>query len=328
MKKVFAVALMACLVLSLAACSKSGNTNTYNKYSTAARQYVFAGSTSTGSFYMQSTPIAALWEKLPYVSTFTVEATTGAIENYMLISKGSADVGIADAYSYWAALNKADPFKEVTANCKAICSAAPSPCHFIVRASSDIKSISDFKGKSLGTGTVGSGTEFEVRLLLEELGIKYDDLGRVDYIGVGEALSQLKDGKIDIAVALAADPNSSLVDTALSTDIRIIEFSEDEVELLIEKCSWLAPSVIPAGTYNNCDQDIRTVAAPEVLFINENVPKEVVYEMTKTLYENMESLQKGNSAYYQWSFDASIENSVPLHPGARQFYVEQGIIAE
>lgn len=317
MKKLIALILVLAAAMSLSACGNSVDKE---------NSYVFAGSTSTGSFYMQSTPIAALWEKLDCVGSFTVEATTGSIENYMLVSEGKAHVGIADAFSYWAAKNGVEPFDKVTGGCLAICSAAPSPCHFIVRADSDITCISDMKGHSMGTGTVGSGTEFEVRLLLECLGISYSDLSRVDYIGVGESLSQLKDGKIDIAVALAADPNSSLTDAALGMDIRILEFSEPEVEKLTSECSWLAEDVIPAGLYKGVDEDVRCVAAPEVLFINENVPEDTVYEMTKLLYESMDSLRASNTAYNAWSFDASIEQSVPLHPGAQRFYQEAGIV--
>ena len=49
--------------------------------------------------------------------------------------------------------------------------------------------------------------------------------------------------------------------------------------------------VIPAGTYDGCDEDITTFAQYTALCARADVPEETVYNLVKTMMENADALE-------------------------------------
>ena len=83
---------------------------------------------------------------------------------------------------------------------------------------------------------------------------------------------------------------------------------------------------IPAGTYPNQDDVIRTVMQPNFLAVRADVSEDTVYAMTKAMFENLEVLWAASSAAESVSLDIALNGlPLPLHPGAARYYREQGI---
>lgn len=324
MKKIFSVIAVLALILScLTGCGKT--TNEASKYTAEPRTYVFGGSTSTGSFFVQSAAVASIWEDLGYVDTFSIEATTGSMENLLLVSEGTADFALASSLAVACANEGREPYSKVQGDLSAICYGAMSAYQFAVKADSDIYSIEDMKGRIVSTGTVGSGAEQEIRELLAALGITYDDFERVDCIGIGDGLTALKDGKVDVAFVAAGYPNASLLEACMGADLRLVEFSDSEIETLLAALNWITPVTIPGGTYAGIENDTKTVASMTLLLANENLPDEVIYAMTKALYENIETLRASNGIFDAWSFTTDMGTLIAIHPGALNYYNEAGV---
>ena len=84
---------------------------------------------------------------------------------------------------------------------------------------------------------------------------------------------------------------------------------------------------IPAGTYQGEDREVMTVAINNVLMTREGVPADVVYTMTKGIFENLAELTAAHSAAKGISLEqASQASPVPLHAGAERFYRERGVL--
>lgn len=338
MKKLFAVILSMSMFFTLVSCggsssntsqptpssSSTSSSSSVAKAPTAeARALRCAASTSTGSLYGQCAALASVWEQLDFVTNINMETTSGSIENLMLVSEGSDDFGIANGVVCASAPVGAEPYDQVYDNFATICYSATSACQYIVRADSDMYTIEDLVGKVVGTQQAGSGGELESRLILEALGITYSDLGRVDYIGVGEACSQLRDGKIDCAIVHAAYPNASVTELATSSDIRILTFTDEQMETLMSKLSWITNFTIPADTYNGISEDVQVAGLVNVLLVNKDLPTEWVYEMCVSAYDNFDTLISGNATMAQWNWSSEVDKVFPLHPGAVQFYSER-----
>src|SRR5208337_2237908 len=69
--------------------------------------------------------------------------------------------------------------------------------HFVTLEGTGIKSLTDFKGKRVSTGSPGSGTEVMGVRVLESYGINAEKDLKRDRLGVGESAGALKDRKID-----------------------------------------------------------------------------------------------------------------------------------
>jgi len=156
--------------------------------------------------------------------------------------------------------------------------------------------------------------------LLELLGISYKDLSRVDRIGVGASLTELQDGKVDAVAALLMSPSSSITETMLNTDIRLLSFTGDELAVLAGSAPWLQPAVIPAGTYKGLDKDVNALCVPCALWVRSELPYDLVYDMTRTLYENIDLLKEINVSYNGWTLLPQDGSDEWLHAAAHDFY--------
>lgn len=321
MKKVIA-GLLACAML-LSGCSAAGNDK--DKDPMAPRTYQVASGSSSGAYYLQITPIAALWENLDFITSCRVQASSGALENTVVISKGMADAGLIDAFAYFAAVDGTEPYKNSYGGFSAIAAGAPSIATIVVKENSDIHTLADLKGHSIAVGLAGSGAEFEERFILEALGMTYSDFTQVEQIGIGPGFTAFQDGKVDAVIALMGAGNSNLVETMTNVDVRIIPFSDEEKKTVMEKCAFLVDDMIPGGSYAGIDEDINSVSIPAILVVSDSLPDEAVYQMTETVYDNIETLKATNKNFNNWSFGPHCAGNVPLHPGAVKFYEDRGI---
>jgi len=88
---------------------------------------------------------------------------------------------------------------------------------------------------------------------------------------------------------------------------------------------WV-PYTIAAGTYPEQGKDIQTIAQPNFLAVNADVDEEHVYELTKSIYENLPFLQGIHKATMAMAIDKALAGlPVPLHPGAARYYTEAGL---
>ena len=90
---------------------------------------------------------------------------------------------------------------------------------------------------------------------------------------------------------------------------------------------WNFEYTIEAGTYEGQEVPLQTVGQFSSIVIDANVDEEIVYEMTKSLWENLEKLGK-QSIVKQFDPKNAVKGTadVPLHPGAERYYKEIGVI--
>lgn len=334
MKRVALFILAVSMGLSLMACVQNEPSSSENIPSDSIgsssgdltpRVYQVASGSSTGAYYLQITPIAALWEQLDFVQSCSVQATTGALENTVLVSTGAADAGLVDSFAFIAAQDGTDPYTEPYGGYSAVAAGAPSLCTIIVRADSDIYSISDLAGHSIAVGLAGSGAEYEERFMLEALGMTYDDFSQVDMVGIGPGLTNFQDGKVDAVILLGGAGNSSVMEAMTNVDVRFLGFSDAELETVLETCPYYEADVIPAGSYEGLTEDIQTVSIACLLVVSDNLPEEAVYQMTEKIYTNIEDLKSSNVNFEEWTFGEGCTGDIPLHPGALKYYNENNI---
>ena len=71
---------------------------------------------------------------------------------------------------------------------------------------------------------------------------------------------------------------------------------------------------------------MQTIAQPNILTVREDVDAEHVYQITKTIYENLPFLNAIHKATRVMALEKAITGlPMPLHPGALRYYKEQGL---
>ena len=81
--------------------------------------------------------------------------------------------------------------------------------------------------------------------------------------------------------------------------------------------------MVEAGTYDN-EEDVTTATFANLLAVSDDLDEETVYELTSTMWENIESIQQTNASAEQITPETA-QDSLPidLHPGAERYYSEQ-----
>lgn len=264
--------------------------------------------------------------KLGYKSS--AQSTGASVENINLILGGKADMAITMSDSIAQAYEGSGAFKDKgpKKNLRALMGLYPNYVQLVTTEKSGIKKFEDLKGKKVGIGAPNSGVELNARMMYEAHGMTYND-SKVDYLNYGEAIDQMKNGLIDAAFVTSGIPNATIMELGTSNKIVIVPIEGEGAKKLIDKYPFFVKQVIPKATYNT-DTDVNTVSVMNIMIVREELPEEVVYEITKGIFENIGDIKAShNTANKHISLENSqLGVSIPFHPGAVKYYKEKGII--
>ena len=69
------------------------------------------------------------------------------------------------------------------------------------------------------------------------------------------------------------------------------------------------------------------MATGTLLIVNESIRDDLVYEITKNLFENVDTLVQSQDIAKESTLESGINVSgLPLHPGAERYYKEKGVL--
>ena len=192
---------------------------------------------------------------------------------------------------------------------------------YVVWADSGIKTPGDLAGKKVTYGVRGSGSELNVRKVLELYGVL--SKVRFEYLSFSDAASQMKDRLIDGFLLNTTLHYSHFMDLASSRPIRLLPFSEDKIDALLAWNSGLERFTVPAGAYKGVNEPVHGTAYRMHLIAAQDLPEDVVYKITKTLAENLSHFEAVTKAMEGITPKEMARNlKIPFHPGALRYYKE------
>jgi hypothetical protein len=288
---------------------------------------VLTGGTS-GVYYPLGLALGEIYETRAFPGVkVSVQATKASAENLNLLQVGRAEVAftLGDSLSdAWRGEEEA-LFKVPLKRLRVIAGMYPNYIHIVARSDSRIRTLADLKGKRISVGSIKSGTEMNARAILRAAGLSYADFARVEYLPFGESVELMKSRQLDVTLQSAGLGVASIRELANAVKIVVVPIP-DEVVQRVGDLAYQAGR-IPAKTYAGQDEDVATVAIKNFLVTHEDVPRETVYRMTKSMFENLDVLVKAHSAASGIDAKTAAKNTpVPLHPGAEKYYREAGLL--
>ena len=258
----------------------------------------------------------------------TVEETGGGLTNLTLVNDHKEDFGSGPADGAQEAYTGVGRFEgNALRNIRGWMVGFERREHMVVLADSPIKTWSDLKGKRIAVSTKGSGSNLTAERILHVLGL-WDSITPY-YISYKDATAALQTGRIDAAYFGTGIPIGALVELGISHPFRILEVTPEEAKTISDAYPAYRPGIIPAGTYPGIDKDIHTISVYNIDWVNKDVPDDIVYELTKAIWENHDKMveahasQKGNDVAM---VPEALVPALPLHPGAERYYLEIGVI--
>ncbi len=284
-----------------------------------------------GTYYPLGGILAqALAEKVPEIVT-TAQAGQAAVANCNLIRDKHVESAFVQSNVAFNAYKGLEQFKDKPAsNLRHIASLYPETIQIVARADSGIKTVKDIKGKRLVPGDRGSGTEVDTLNVLGAYGYTYKDFASVDWLAFSGASQRLQDKQADVTFTTAGWPTAAIQELAISTKIMLVPVDEAKIKDLTKRYPFYSRIVIPKGTYKDQAKDVATITTMAQWVCGAEVPDEVVYKLTKALWET--GAAKMANAHAQGK-NVQIKTAlaglaVPLHPGAEKYYKEAGVIKE
>jgi len=293
---------------------------------TAKTTFISIGTGGTGGiYYPYGGGVAEIWSKYVPDIKAVAEVTGASVENVKLAHKGETVVGEVMGDVAVAGFSGTSKFKGKKHKILAMAIMYPNLLQVVTLKSSGITDVEASKGRSISTGSPGSGTNFMSEAVFTALGV-----GKGDYkdsrLSFTESANALRDGTIDVGFWSVGPGTSSILDLSTTHDIRILSFTPAQVKKILGSNATYSAVDLGGGVYRGVDQPVPTIGVWNVMICQSTLEEDMVYKLVKALYEHNDYLLKIHpSAAYTTPENAVKYSPIPLHPGTIKYLKEKGI---
>jgi TRAP transporter TAXI family solute receptor len=320
--KIFAITIgiSAFLVIILA----------FSANSFARKRIVFGGGPAGGTFQVVANAIQ-VYKPVKAIKEFRVQAqsSAGSVENLRKVNSGKQHMGVVySGHVYLGRNGRMKKDKRKYTNVLAVSYLYGAPAQLVVRAGSGIKSVKDLVGKKVGVGNAGSGAFANCELFFTHLGV-WDKIER-NAMGYNDAAAAFGNNQLDAFWLFTAFPSGAVIMAAQTNKIALIDLNADaEKSGFYKKYPYFAKLSVPAGTYRGVDYDGHSFQDSTLWVANAKVSADVVYKLLSLIYtdEGLKHMVGQKKTFKEMKVRTGINGIVtPLHPGAKKFWKEKGVL--
>jgi uncharacterized protein len=141
----------------------------------------------------------------------------------------------------------------------------------------------------------------------------------------------MKDKKIDAFFWIGGLPTSAVTDLVATPNlpVRFIDISEYLEPMVAEYGPVYTAFDLPQATYAGLEADVPGIGIGNILFVNESMSEDLVYNILTTIFDNLDEVKTIHPEAEKLSLESAVVgSSIPFHPGAIRFYEEKGVWPE
>jgi len=290
-----------------------------------------------GNWYLSGAALAPkLEEALPGVRV--TSTTGGSVSNSVKVGSGKElQIGLTIAnVQYQAYKGMAPFFKKPHKNIRFIGTIETMIWQMVVPRKSKVGSVYDLKGKRINPGKIGWGDRVIAELVLKAHGLSFKNIkaggGVVNSLGFNDAATMMQDGHLDCEMTYGAIM-PFLLNLDTRPGLRWLQFGGKERDAFLsnELAAGWNKATLKKGAYNGVAEDIPAVGVQTAVIVNKDLPDDMVYTITKVLFES--GFQKDIFAAAEkkgFPKACSLETvmngaTIPIHPGALKYFKEKGV---
>ena len=288
----------------------------------------------TGVYYPTGGAIAKIVNKKrkEYGIRCTVESTGGSVFNVNAVMAGDLEFGVVQSDRQFQAINGVANWEDKgpQTDLRAVFSIHPETSTLVAAVDANIKSIEDLKGKKVNIGNPGSGHRKNAKDALAAAGLDWKKDIFAEGIKAAEAPGLLQDNRIDAFFYTVGHPSGAFKEATSGTrKVCFVKIAGPGIDKLVKEKSYYAKAMVPViDNYPAAvnDSDVESFGVKATSVTSAKVPEEVVYAVTKEVFDNFESFKKLHPAYKVLTKKSMLEGlSAPIHPGAMKYYKEAGL---
>ena len=314
------VTWMALATIAAAGCGGGGS-------GTPSRTFITIATGGTGgTYYPLGGALAQIWSTaIPGVNA-SAQSTVASVFNVQAVEQGKADVAFVQGDVAYFAYTQGTPAVPVPhTKLRAMAVLYTNTVQILARRDSDIHRIEDYRGRRIGVGAPGSGTEAAAKIIIEAHGLKYEDV-RADFLSFNEVSAQMQDRTVDGGFISASYPVAAITDVNTSVGVRLISLDAGAVARIRAQYPFLRPAVIPRDVYSGQEQDIQTIGVDNLLICRQDLGEDLAYQLTKTFFDGLPQLIRVHVVAKSIDPEQGPSAPIPLHPGAARYYRERELL--
>jgi len=292
----------------------------------AKTTFISIGTGGTGGiYYPYGGGLAEIWSKHVDGVKAVAEVTGASVENVKLAHKGETVIGMVMGDVADAGYNGTGKFNGKKHDILSMAIMYPNLLQVVVLKKSGITNIEAIKDKNVSTGSPGSGTNFMAEAVLKALEIPLTSF-KDSRLSFTETANALRDNIIQIGVWSVGPGTSSILDLSTTHDITILPFTPEQTQKILAFKDTYASVELAKGIYRGVDTAVPTIGVWNVMICQKSLDTDLVYNLTKALFENNAYLMKIHpSAAYTTPENTVKYSTIPLHPGTIKYLKEKGI---
>lgn len=264
----------------------------------------------------------------------TIQPATSPNQYMPLVNQNDVEFGVGNLEEFNNALQGIEWFSgSVNPDLRVVGLIMPIKEAIFVRADSDIKSVADLKGKPMVDGYTAQNTILpQLDAIYATAGLTRADMQPVQVPSVVGGADAFISGE-SVGFIFAHGAGKVREADAAVGGIRALGVPDTPEAVEAIRQHWKSgfvvkmepgpanPGVLEPGTY---------IAYPQLVFTNAKVDEEIVYQMTKVLYESKDAMKAAFPPFAAFEPGDMVGETAPgeYHPGAIRFYKEAGIWKE
>jgi TRAP transporter TAXI family solute receptor len=248
------------------------------------------------------------------------------------IQKGEMHMGLGYTFLSSMASRGEGALKVATPKLRHLISLYGSDLHVAATRKSDVKSLAEAAQRPLRVYASKPGSVFYPLVVnaFAAYGITFDDIkkagGLPNIMEYGDLVRTMQDGMIDVGFFSGPVPYSLVLELEKNPGVNLLGFSDAALAKYNELLPGTGKATIRAGAYKSLKRDIQTVYLMNHLFISEDVPDDIAYQIVGVIDRNLAQLRKLFAGAGEIAMDRALQyNPIPVHPGAQKYYNEKGI---
>jgi TRAP transporter TAXI family solute receptor len=260
----------------------------------------------------------------------SARTSSGAVANVRDVNGFRSDSALSQADVVAEAAAGKGPFRADGAqtHIRTIAMLFPEDVLVVAARSSGIHTLADLRGKRVSLGTPGSGTLVAARAVLEAAHLLRHVRSSSESADI--AARHIEDGTLDAFFFVGGAPVPFVQSLVSRGHAVLIPIEGADRRSLLAQTRGLTAISIPAGEYAG-QARTETVATHAVLIVNDREPSEIVFGITRALFNpaNRMLLAGSHPSAADIRRDtATIDLPAPLHPAAARYYASESDAAD
>ena len=155
---------------------------------------------------------------------------------------------------------------------------------------------------------------------MDRMGWTMEDFSLASELQAAEQSQALCDNNIDAMIYTVGHPSGSIQEATTACDSVLVNVTGPAIDKLIAENPFYRVATIPSGMYRGTDQDVTTFGVGATLVTSTAVSEEIVYQMVKAVFDNMDQFRSLHPAFENLDPREMANDglSAPLHAGAEK----------